>query len=134
MSKKILTREERIEVVNKIINAISLMGRNFFRGKNGTAYIFQKGNKLYMKNSYSGEMMCINTKNNSKPKGWTNGGTLWGLVKDFKEFIQKGIDTNNNNGYGGLYCTHWGYSEQEMYSIQNIAYELGYLQQKPKNL
>ena len=124
------TVEERIVIVNKIINEISLKGRNFFRGKMGTAYFFQKGNKLYMKNSYSGEMMCINTENNSKPKGWTNGGTLWGLVKDFKEFIQKGGDTNHNNGYGGLYCTHWGYSEQEMYDIQNYAFELGYLKQK----
>ncbi|SEC45527.1 hypothetical protein SAMN04489761_3040 [Tenacibaculum sp. MAR_2009_124] len=126
------TREERIEIVNKIINAISLIGRNFFRGESGTAYIFQKGNKLYMKNSYTGIDMCIITKYGYPPKGWTNGGTLWGLVKDFKEFIQKGGDTNHNNGYGGLYCTHWGYSEEEMYSIQNLAFELGYLKQEPK--
>ncbi|CAL2084967.1 conserved hypothetical protein [Tenacibaculum sp. 190524A02b] len=124
------TREERIEIVNKIINAISLMGRNFFRGKSGTAYIFQKGNKLYMKNSYSGEMMCINTKNNSKPKGWTNGGTLWGLVQDFKEYIQTGARTNGKNGYGGLNCTHWGYSEEEMNAIQSLAFKLGYLIKK----
>lgn len=129
-----MSKENRIEIVNKIITAISLTGRNFFRGKSGTAFIFQRGNKLFMKNSYSGVEMCLNTKYSYPPKGWSNGGTLWGLVKDFKEFIQNGGDTNHNNGYGGLFCEHWGYSEEEMHTIQSLAYDLEYLKQKPKKL
>lgn len=125
------TRQDRINTVNKIISAISVRGRNFFKYKDNTAYIFEKNGKLYMKNEYNGADMFLHTKLGYQPEKWIHGGTLWGLTKDFKDFIQKGGDTNHNNGYGGLYCPHWGYSDEDMREIQKIAIELGYLKSKP---
>lgn len=122
-----MSREDRIQIVNEIIKEIAGRGRNFFAGKYGTAEIFQKNRRLYMKNEYNGSEMCLVTKYGYPPKRWCHGGTLWGLTKDFKDFIITGEKSNHNNGYGGLYCPHWGYSEADMLAIQNKAKLLGYL-------
>jgi len=127
------TKSERIIIVNEIIKTIAFNGRNFFLNKkdNDVAYIFEKNNKLYMFNEYNKSEMCLETKD-SKPKKWHHGGTLWGLVKDFKEYIEKGGYTNHNNGYGGLYCNHWGYDDESMSQVRQTALRLGYL--KPKKI
>jgi len=58
---------------------------------------------------------------------FSSGGTIKGLVLDFYDFISTGKKSNHNNGYGGLYCNHWGYSENDMKKIQEFAKSLGYL-------
>jgi hypothetical protein len=123
------TKEERIKIVNEIIKVIALNGRNFFLNKkdNDMAYISQKKGRLYMHNEYNKEEMYLHTKHGYPPKKWHHGGTLWGLTKDFVEYIQTGNYTNHNNGYGGLYSPHWGYSESDMKVIQGTALRLGYL-------
>lgn len=123
------TKQERVETVNIIIREIAKRGRGFFTSKKDgeVAYIFIKNNRLFMKNEYNKAEMFLHTKYNYPPKNWHHGGTLWGLVKDFKEFIMTGEDTNHNNGYGGLYCNHWGYQQSDMEAIQSKALELGYL-------
>lgn len=123
----VTSREGRIEIVNEIIKEIASRSRKFFAGKFGVAEIFQKNGRLYMKNEYSGAEMCLVTKFGYPPKKWHHGGTLWGLTKDFKDFITTGEKSNNNNGYGGLYSPHWGYSESDMLAIQEKAKSLGYL-------
>lgn len=121
------SREGRVEIVNEIIENIASRGRKFFAGQFGVAKIFQKNGLLYLKNEYNGKDMCLHTKFGYQPKGWHHGGTLWGLTKDFKNFIITGEKINGQNGYGGLYCPHWGYSESDMKMIQDKAKELGYL-------
>lgn len=134
------TKEERIEIVNKIITEIANRGRNFFKNKseNKTAYIFIKKKRLFMMSEDNAEWqkpeIYLHSKHGNPPRNFHNGGTLWGLTKDFKEFIIKGGYTNHNNGYGGLYCSHWGYPEEDMTAIQKLAVELGYLEEKPNNL
>lgn len=123
----VTSREGRIKIVNQIIQEIASRSRKFFAGKFGVAEIFQKNNRLYMKNEYNGTEMFLNTKFGYPPKGWHHGGTLWGLTKDFKDFITTGEKSNHNNGYGGLYSTYWGYSEADMLAIQEKAKSLGYL-------
>jgi hypothetical protein len=120
-------RENRIKIVNDIIKEISSCGRKFFNHEGSVAEIYERKNRLYMVNEYNGEHMCLNTKFGYPPKHWHHGGTMWALTKDFKEFIQYGGKTNHNNGYGGLYCPHWGYDEESMKNIQNKAKELNYL-------
>lgn len=120
------TREERIVIVNEIIKKIASTGRRFFYYDGNVAFIDEKNKRLYMKDEYTKRDMCLSTKNGYPPKGFSGGGTLWSLVKDFKEFIQTGEQTNGNNGYGGLWCTHWGYSEKEMQDIQQFAKNLDY--------
>jgi len=126
------TRQQRIDTVNKIIQKIASTGRQFFKHGIAVSEIFQRNGRLYMVNEWNGEQMCLNTKNGYPPKHFHHGGTLWSLTKDFKEFIQTGADTNHNNGYGGLYCPHWGYPDEAMKEIRQLATELGYLHGEPK--
>jgi hypothetical protein len=123
----VTSRQGRIEIVNAIIKEIASRSRKFFAGRCGIAEIFQKNGRLYMKNEYNGSEMCLSTKMGYPPKRWCHGGTLWGLTKDFKDFITTGEKSNHNNGYGGLLSRHWGYSESDMLEIQEKARSLGYL-------
>jgi len=121
------TKQQRADIVNEIIKAIGSCGRHFFRYGDEYAKMIIKHNKIYMINEWSGAVMPIRTKYNMPPKGWHHGGTLWALAQDFAGFIERGGDTNNNNGYGGLYCWHWGYPDEDMEAIRAKAKELGYL-------
>lgn len=49
------------------------------------------------------------------------------LILEFSEFIQTGRCVNGRNGYGGLYCKHWGYLASEMVGIRSFAKDIGYL-------
>lgn len=125
------TKEERILIINELIKVIALNGRKFFSNKldNDIAYVFFKNGRIYMYSEYTKTNMCLNTKYGYPPKKWHHGGTLWALTRDFKEFIQKGGYTNHNNGYGGLYCPHWGYDDESMNRVREKALELGYLEE-----
>lgn len=123
-----MTKQERINIVNQIINKIATTGRKFFNYNGGISKIHLKNGKLYMWNEYKQKDMCLLTKNGCKPKDFTHGGTLWGLTQDFIDFINTGEDSNHNNGYGGLYCPYWGYPEEDMKEIQELAKTLNYLQ------
>lgn len=122
-------KQARIDIVNKIIKTIALKGRQFFLNKkdNDMAYIFIKNKRLYMHNESNKIDMCLSTKNGYPPKKFHHGGTLWALTKDFCHFIKTGEKSNHLNGYGGLLCPHWGYTESDMDEIQGNARELGYL-------
>ncbi|WP_281225397.1 hypothetical protein [Flavobacterium aquiphilum] len=120
-------RQNRIDVVNEIIAKIASLDRKFFEYKGDVSKIFQRHGRLYMFNEYNKKDMCLSTKYGRKPTGFTHGGTLWGLTKDFKEFIVSGKKSNGENGYGGLYCSHWGYSSESMEEIRETAKVLGYL-------
>lgn len=132
------SREGRIKIINELIKEIASRGRKFFYSErdNRTAYIFEKNNRLYMKREHSSprssDDIYLHPKNGYSPRNFTHGGTLWSLTKDFKEYIIKGGDTNNNNGYGGLCCTHWGYSEEDMKAIIEKAVNLEYLKDEKK--
>jgi len=128
MNYNIKNKEDRIKIINEIIKEIALRGRSFFlyNKDNDMAYIFQKKGRLYMYNEYNKEKMYLHTKNGHPPNSWHHGGTLWELTKEFVEFIQKG-NSNHNNAYGGLYCPHWGYPDDDMGKIQEKAKQLGYL-------
>lgn len=126
---------KRIEIVNKIIEAIATRGRNFFahQGKIATISIDEKGQLWYNceyvspTSKTNRDRFCLSITNPYDHQ-WYHGGTLKALVLDFVDFIIIGEYSNHNHGYGGLYCEHWGYSEKEMKEIQTIAKELNYLQ------
>lgn len=128
------TKQERIEIVNKIIEAIASRGRNFFahQGKIATISIDKNGKLWYNCEWISQrdkiERFCLSVKNPLSNNKWYHGGTLKALILDFVDFINTGGYSNHNHGYGGLYCPHWGYSEKDMQEIQTIAKELNYLQ------
>lgn len=127
------TKQERIEIVNKIIEAIATRGRNFFAHKDKIATIsIDKNGKLWYNCERISqidkiERFCLSVKNPLPSYGWYHGGTLKALILDFVDFINTGEYSNNNHGYGGLYCPYWGYSKKDMQEIQAIAKELNYL-------
>jgi len=124
------TKNSRAEIVNEIIKEISSRGRKFFNHEGEVAQLFVRNNRVWYKCEYVGKRLlktelCLSKTD--RPKGWYHGGTLLALVKDFRDFIESGNKTNNEYGYGGLFCPHWGYSEDDMKAIQQKATELGYL-------
>lgn len=122
------TKEERLKVVNTIIREIANRGRRFFYEKGRTnSYFLFAGNKrkrLWFWDKHAGVINPYQTYDKC-----SEGGTLWALIKDFKEFILTGKYSNGKHGYGGLYCPHWGYAEEDMQAIRNIARDLGYLKE-----
>ena len=125
------TREERLEAINSIINEISNRSRRFFYEKdtNRKSYFYIAGNKnkrLWYMDKRGGKVNPY-PSNMYNDYSFSEGGTLWGLMHDFSEFILTGKDTNGNNGYGGLYCPHWGYPEEDMKAIREVAVKVGYL-------
>lgn len=126
------TKQDRLETVNKIIKKIASCSRGFFYdiSKDRYAKMIIKNHKVFFVDDWTGEeVYAYNTVQNNKME-FSHGGTLWGLVNDFREFIVTGEYTNGNNGYSGLYCNHWGYDEADMLEIQAYAKELGYLKKE----
>ncbi|OHT44774.1 hypothetical protein B0A71_12835 [Flavobacterium tructae] len=121
------SRQIRVDIVNQIINKIAISGRFFFSHQGEIDKILLLNDKVYMTESYSKKTFCLQTKDGRSPQYFHMGGTMWALTKDFVDFIQTGKKSNHNNGYGGLYCTHWGYPVSEMEEIQELAISLGYL-------
>ena len=108
------TKEERIKTVNQIIEVIASRGRKFFAYEDRVAFIHQKGKKYFYHCEYKDWDVCLSVPNYMQPKKWCHGGTMLGLVKDFVDYIKTGEKSNHNHGYGGLYCPHWGYPEDDI--------------------
>jgi hypothetical protein len=129
---KDLSPEARLVIVNAIIQEIASRGRRFFYDKdtNKVANFFTTGKKVKIIwfEDKNGAVIRIGPKNkNEQHYDFSGGGTLWGLVHEFSEFIATGEYTNGNSGYGGLYGGGWGYPEEDMEAIRNYAKSAGYL-------
>jgi hypothetical protein len=122
-----------MEIVNSIIKKIGDSGRKFLYNQrhNRYGYFAYDGKTLYYIDHYTGVPMRMikgsGHKTLAHERSFSSGGTMWGLINDFKDFIYGDDDSNHNNGYGGLYCPHWGYPEEDMKVIQKLAKELDYL-------
>lgn len=124
-----LSVEDRIDIANEIIDLISKKSRRFFFNKrtNFTSKVILKRDNIYLIDHYSMVEIPLHLRTGNHWNHFNHGGTIKALVLDFYEFISTGEKSNHNNGYGGLYCTHWGYSESDMKDIQDFAISLGYL-------
>lgn len=121
------TKQQRVDKVNSIIREIANRGRKFFAHQDRIATVSLRNGRVYYKSEYHGVDMCLSIPDYRKPKRWHHGGTLMGLCRDFRDYIQTGEKTNHRHGYGGLYCPHWGYSDSDMKEIQAFAKSIGYL-------
>ncbi|NGP58176.1 hypothetical protein FLT15_07155 [Paenibacillus thiaminolyticus] len=124
---------ERIEVVNRIIREIGSRSHRALYSKRYDRYdtFHWAGGRLWLTDHYTGIPMIMEERAEGKTRGqhraFSSGGTMWGLVNDFKDYIFGDNEANHNNGYGGLYCPHWGYPEEDMKAIRQLARDLGYL-------
>ena len=125
-------KNERVEIINKLIKFISNRGRRFFykernrmTGEPQTAYMKCKNNRVYFVDAYTSKE--VYAYSGFSHEGFSHGGTLWALVCDFSVFIRTGKSANGINGYGGLYSGDWGHSNEIQQEIINYAKEIGYL-------
>ena len=124
-------KEIRLEKANKLLEKIASCGRNFFYydKDDTTAKFLLKNNRVYFMDQYTKkEMLTYNYR--QLKRHFNNGGTMRALVMDISEWIRTGKYTNGNNGYGGLFCPHWGYSKADMLEIQELARGIGYLKER----
>jgi hypothetical protein len=123
-TEAIISRQDRVIVVNKIMNEIANRGRRFFYMDGNFAEIIDKG-RIYYKSEWGKvEMVCLSIPDYRKPKGFFHGHTLLCLVREFRDYIKTG---EGKKQYSGLYSPYWGYHEEDMEAIRATAKELGYL-------
>ena len=119
------TKSDRISIVNDLIKEIAGRGRKFFHNDGRVAELVDNNGRIYYKAEYGKvEMICLSIPDYRTPKGWFHGGTLFSLVKEFRDFIKTGEKLE----YSGLFSPHWAYPESDMEAIRTKAVELGYLQ------
>lgn len=118
---------KRMNDINKLIELISSLDREFFKTCNGLDMFVERKTTVKYINGYTQKVLTIPNNDWKEIKGFSHGGTLTALVKDFKEFILTGKITDGKNGYSGLYCRSWGYSIQNMDKVIEFAKQIGYL-------
>lgn len=119
----------RMKKINELLRVIANTDRKFFNHTNranGEVSHFVESTKLFFVDGYTHKK--IYPYETSKWHDFCEGGTMRGLVQDFREWIITGNYSNGKNGYGGLYSTSWGYSIDGMDKIISKAKEIGYLQ------
>lgn len=127
-------KETRCQLANELINLIGTNGRRFFNYENSTNRNKEKGimshfklknNRVYFVDGYTQHDIYAYHYRHFRYK-FTQGGTMKALILDLSEFIRTGAPTNAKNGYGGVYCPHWGYPEEDMIKIRDKAVEIGF--------
>ncbi len=135
-------KKERLDNANRLIKLIGELdyklnpkARSWFffskESREGTPYNFSKfiidNNKIFYIDEYTENR--IYPYRNSKWWGFSNGGTLRGLVQDIREWIVTGKHSNGNNGYGGLYCPHWGsyWTVEYKQKVIDFGKEIGFI-------
>lgn len=118
---KIKEREKRIELINNLLIKIASCGRKFFLKRNGICRFELVNGKPRYIDTYNNDVIYPYGQRDGKFNG---GGTLWELVKEFREWIMTGgkpVDCS------GLYVPYWGYPDEDMESVRCFAKEIGYL-------
>lgn len=135
-----MNTQERLDIVNKLITFISNTGRRLFhsnatvesRDVDSVAYMTIEDDITYFVDNYTLKKVRVKDSGDEWD-GFSHGGTLRALVLDFADFIGGDNASNGRNGYGGLYCTHWGYSPEEREQVISYAREIGYLKKNAHN-
>ncbi|HDR4766290.1 TPA: hypothetical protein ACQ75Q_001440 [Bacillus thuringiensis] len=127
-----MDKKKRVEIVNSLINYLADHEKGLFRyeDENRTAHFKHDGRNLWFVDHFSNVAMRMTRssyKNKKQERYFSSGGTMWALIRDFTDFIYGDDKSNGNNGYGGLYCTHWGWTKEEMENMRVHAREIGYL-------
>ncbi|MFS0858316.1 hypothetical protein [Paenibacillus taichungensis] len=124
--------QDRINLINNLIREIGGRGRRFLYSSKHERYaaFHWAGGNLWLTDDYTAVPLVMDKSLPDMHYHFSHGGTLWGLVCDFRDYILGDDDANHNNGYGGLYCPHWGYPAEDIEVIRAYATELGYL--KPR--
>ncbi|WP_242273719.1 hypothetical protein [Bacillus cereus group sp. BfR-BA-01310] len=118
-----MDKQKRIEIVNSLLSYLADHEKDIFHyeDENRTAHFKHVGRNLWFVDHYS------NAYDKKQCRYFSSGGTVWGLIRDFPDFIFGNDNSNGRNGYAGLYCTHWRRLEEGMEKMCNCARENRYL-------
>ncbi len=123
-----MTKQERLKKANDFIKLIASTGRKFFNyeGNGGSIGRFElRSGRTYFIDGYTNKSIYA-YENHYFGNSFTEGGTMQALILDIAEFIRTGEATNAKNGYGGIYCDHWGYPDEDMKKVREKAIEIGF--------
>lgn len=115
---------ERMNKINELIEVIASTDRKFFSYKDRIAKFIELKTTVKFLDEYTQKLVTINNLN--KNHNFSHGGTLWRLVKDFKAWILTG---DYSNGYGGLICTYWAYTDDGVEKVRNKGKEIGFIKE-----
>ena len=123
-----MSKESRCELANELIRLIASTGRQFFNYEENGGSIGRfelRSGRTYFIDGYLGKSIYAYENRFFRQK-FTEGGTMQALILDIAEWIRTGKATNAKNGYGGIYCDHWGYPDEDMKKVREKALEIGF--------
>ncbi len=123
-----MSKESRCELANELIRLIASTGRQFFNYEENGGSIGRfelRSGRTYFIDGYLGKSIYAYESRFFRQK-FTEGGTMQALILDIAEWIRTGKATNAKNGYGGIYCDHWGYPSEDMKKVREKAIEIGF--------
>lgn len=122
-------KEQRLNNANELIQLIATTGRKFFNHSDRPGcfigYFVLNEGRTYFVDGYIKKPIYAYDHRYFGRK-FTEGGTMQSLILDIAEWIRTGEPMNAKNGYGGVYCNHWGYPAEDMAKIQAKAVEIGF--------
>lgn len=117
---------KRMEDINKLIELIGSTDRCFFNSSNGLSKFISLKTTVRFLDGYTQKEVIIREEGR-RLVNFSQGGTLAGLIRDFKHYIITGKHSDGKHGYGGLYATCWGYTLSGQSKIIDFAKEIGYI-------
>jgi hypothetical protein len=127
---KELTKEQRLEAANALLEVIGDCGRGFFKceGKRARLSLDESG-RVWLKDDYTGK--DINTLKFGDWIGFSHGGTLKGLIESLRDFIVTGVQLNHRNlgPWPQWLCDGdlWGYGK-DMETVREAARQLSIIE------
>lgn len=123
-----MSKKERLEIANKLIDVIAACGRKFFaKEERVSKFEIDARGKIWFIDAYSQKR--IYTHHKGRWRGFTNGGTLRALVENLRDFINNGTQISNPYTFGP-WPDHiaqgdlWGYGD-DMQAVRDAALSLG---------
>lgn len=122
-------KQQRTEKVNQLIQAISAVGRKFFRYKeNISQFEIDKQGRVWFVDGYCGKRIYAHYKHSWR--GFSEGGTLMSICKELVDYIRTGklLHERTFGPFPDWVCDGdpWGY-KADMEVVRKKAVELGIL-------
>jgi hypothetical protein len=115
--------EQRIGIVNKVIEQIAKCGRHFFLNQSGNGMLGRfvlQNKKLYYIDEWKGVSGVVKRDMHWGNLDWVNhGGGLKEQIMIFAEFIFSGKKQQ-------LISMYWGYPFEDLKIIHQFAFEIGF--------
>lgn len=114
-----MSKHERAERANRLIEVIASCGRRFFHYQGAVAcFEVDHRGRVWLHDEYSKRRIYTHC-NTGRWRGFTHGGTLRGLIERLRDFIRTGEPQRIGIG------EHWGYPDADAQKVRDVAALLG---------